>query len=51
VVDPAVCRSVGDYNPNTRIVEFDHAGHAPFIEAREAYNAELINFANECLPG
>ena len=51
VVDPAVCRSVGDYNPNTRIVEFEHAGHAPFIEAKEAYNAELVNFANECLPG
>lgn len=51
VVDPAVCRSVGDYNPNTRTVEFEHAGHAPFIEAKEDYESELINFASECLPG
>ena len=51
VVDPAVCRSVADYNANTRLVEFDDAGHAPFLEATERYNAELLNFAHECLQG
>lgn len=51
VVDPAVCRSVADYNANTRLVEFEGAGHAPFIEATERYNNEFVNFANDCLPG
>jgi non-heme chloroperoxidase len=49
VVDPAVCRSVADYNSNTRLIEFAAAGHAPFIEERESYNSELINFINDCL--
>jgi len=49
VVDPAVCRSVVDYNSNARLVEFTAAGHAPFIEERDSYNSELINFINACL--
>lgn len=48
VVDPAVCRSVVDYNSGARIVEFEEAGHAPFIEAPERYNSELASFVNEC---
>jgi pimeloyl-[acyl-carrier protein] methyl ester esterase len=48
-VDPAVCRSVADYNPNTRLVEFDACGHAPFIEERERYNSELIAFLGDCI--
>ena len=49
VVDPAVCRSVADYNPNTRVVEFEACGHAPFIEERERYNSELIAFLGDCI--
>jgi non-heme chloroperoxidase len=47
VVDPAVCRSVADYNDNTRIVEFDNAGHAPFLEEPTGYHDALITFLNE----
>ena len=46
VVDPAVCRSVADYHPNTQTVEFEHAGHAPFIEESAGYNDALIEFLN-----
>jgi len=49
VVDPAVCRSVADYNSAARIVEFEDSGHAPFIEEPERYNRELISFVNDCL--
>ena len=49
VVDPAVCRSVADYNSGARIVEFEEAGHAPFIEEPERYNSEFVSFVNECL--
>ena len=49
VVDPAVCRSVADYNPNTRVVEFEACGHAPFIEERERYNSELIAYLGDCI--
>ena len=49
VVDPAVCRSVADFNSNARLVEFPEAGHAPFIEERDRYNSELINFIKACL--
>jgi pimeloyl-ACP methyl ester carboxylesterase len=49
VVDPAVCRSVADYNSAARLVEFEDCGHAPFIEEPERYNRELLDFINECL--
>ena len=49
VVDPAVCRSVADYHDNTRIVEFEAAGHAPQIEESEGYHEALIAFLNENL--
>jgi pimeloyl-ACP methyl ester carboxylesterase len=49
VVDPGICRSVVDYNSNARILEFERAGHAPFIEEREAYNRELAAFVKDCL--
>jgi pimeloyl-ACP methyl ester carboxylesterase len=48
VVDPAVCRSVAEYNSNTRIVEFDEAGHAPFLEVPERYTSELLGFLDNC---
>jgi len=49
VVDPAVCRSVSDYNSNADIVEFDAAGHAPFLEEPAGYHVALVNFLNEHL--
>jgi non-heme chloroperoxidase len=44
VVDPAVCRSVGDYAGNVTLVECAESGHAPFIEQCDFYNHELLNF-------
>jgi non-heme chloroperoxidase len=49
VVDPAICRSVSSFNAGARIVEFENAGHAPFIEETAGYNAELSKFLGECL--
>ncbi|MEE4145882.1 MAG: alpha/beta hydrolase [Halieaceae bacterium] len=48
VVDPAICRSVTSYNSGARIVEFEEAGHAPFIEEPERYNREFASFLSEC---
>ena len=48
VVDPAICRSVVNYNSGARLVEFEEAGHAPFIEESERYNREFASFLNEC---
>jgi non-heme chloroperoxidase len=47
VVDP--CRSVGTFNAGARIIEYEHAGHAPFIDETARYNADLINFIGDCL--
>lgn len=49
VVDPQVCRSVIEYNSAASIVEFENAGHAPFIDETERYNSELIGFLRSCL--
>jgi len=49
IVDPEVCRSVGQYNSGATIVELENAGHAPFIDDTERYNSELINFSRSCL--
>lgn len=49
VVDPAVCRSVSDYNSNASIVEFDAAGHAPFLEEPAGYHDALVDFLNKHL--
>jgi pimeloyl-ACP methyl ester carboxylesterase len=49
IVDPQICRSVGTFNAGVRTVEFENAGHAPFIEEAQRYNAELLNFLAECL--
>ncbi len=48
VVDPAVCRSITQYNTAARVVEFDSAGHAPFIEDPARYNSELTDFIGAC---
>ena len=44
VVDPAVCRSVGDYAKHVTLVECAASGHAPFIEESELYHGELLSF-------
>lgn len=49
VVDPDVCRSVAQYNSGASLLEFEEAGHAPFIEEPERYNTELIRFLGNCL--
>lgn len=49
IMDPEVSRSVKDFNPRTRTVEFEEAGHAPFIEESSRYNDELLAFLAETL--
>jgi non-heme chloroperoxidase len=49
VVDPQICRSVGTFNAGARIIEYENAGHAPFIDETARYNADLINFIGDCL--
>jgi pimeloyl-ACP methyl ester carboxylesterase len=49
VVDPQICRSVGTFNAGARIIEYENAGHAPFIDETARYNADLINFLGDCL--
>ncbi|MFT6275846.1 MAG: pimeloyl-ACP methyl ester carboxylesterase [Halioglobus sp.] len=44
VVDPAVCRSVGDYAKDVTIVNCATSGHAPFIDQGELYHSELLSF-------
>ena len=45
LADPAVGRSIADFNADTRIVELEHSGHVPLIEEAEKYHLELLNFA------
>jgi pimeloyl-ACP methyl ester carboxylesterase len=49
VVDPQICRSVSTFNTAARIIEYENAGHAPFIDETARYNADLINFLGDCL--
>lgn len=49
IMDPGVSRTVKEFNARTRTVEFDDAGHAPFIEETARYNDELLAFVAECL--
>ena len=49
VVDPAVCRSVVEFNPGAEVMEFPEAGHAPFIEESGRYNRELLQFLDNHL--
>lgn len=49
VVDPAVCRSVAEFNPGAEVMEFPDAGHAPFIEETARYNRELLHFLDKHL--
>jgi pimeloyl-[acyl-carrier protein] methyl ester esterase len=45
VVDPAIADVCADLLPNSRLVEFADSGHAPFMEERDRFNAELLAFA------
>ena len=45
LADPAVGRSVADFNADTVIVELEHSGHVPLIEEAEKYHSELLKFA------
>lgn len=45
LADPAVGRSIADFNTDTRIVELEKSGHVPFIEEPEKYHLELLKFA------
>lgn len=45
LADPAVGRSIADFNSDTRIVELEHSGHVPLIEEAEKYHLELLSFA------
>ena len=49
IMDPGVSRTVTEFNPGARTVEFLDAGHAPFIEETARYNKELLAFLAECL--
>lgn len=44
VVDPAMARHIADTIPNARLLLLDEAGHAPFLEASEAFNGALADF-------
>jgi non-heme chloroperoxidase len=47
VVDPAIAGVAAQLLPNSRLVEFAESGHAPFIEERDRFNAELLSFAKD----
>lgn len=49
IVAPPICRWVGDHHPESKVVEFDGVGHAPFIEVPEAYLEALQTFLQEKL--
>jgi pimeloyl-[acyl-carrier protein] methyl ester esterase len=45
VVDPAIADVAAELLPNSRLSEYANSGHAPFLEERERFNAELVAFA------
>lgn len=47
VCDPAIGRAVASLNSGAKVVEFEGAGHAPFIDEREAYLRELMTFLTD----
>ena len=49
IVAPPICRWVGDNHPESKVVEFEGVGHAPFIEVPEAYLEALQDFLQENL--
>jgi len=49
VVDPAVCRSVAEFNDNVSLVECEASGHAPFIDEPAKYHQAVLDFVNKHL--
>jgi pimeloyl-ACP methyl ester carboxylesterase len=49
VVDPAVCRSVAQFNENVSVVECENSGHAPFIDEPEKYIRSVLEFLEKNL--
>lgn len=49
VVAPAMARHIAEIVPGARLALFDEAGHAPFLEVPEAFNAALAGFARAAL--
>lgn len=45
IVDPAIAKVCAELIPNSRLVEFADSGHAPFLEERERFHAEILAFA------
>lgn len=45
IVDPAIAAVAADLLPNSRLVDFNESGHAPFLEERERFNELLVAFA------
>ena len=44
VVDPAIADVCADLLPQGRLSRYEGSGHAPFIEERERFDAELLAF-------
>jgi non-heme chloroperoxidase len=44
LVQPELVRQAATIPRNGTVVEFEHSGHAPFIEEREKYAKTLLNF-------
>lgn len=45
LADPEVGRSIARFNTDTKVVEFENAGHVPLIEEADKYHRELLTFA------
>lgn len=49
LVDPAICRSVAQFNDNTTTAEFELSGHSPPLEEATKYNLEVVGFLESAL--
>ncbi len=47
VVDPSMAHHIADTIPGARLLLLEEVGHAPFLEAVEAFNAALAGFLSE----
>ncbi|MFG1478074.1 alpha/beta hydrolase [Xanthobacter sp. V4C-4] len=51
VVAPAMARHIAGRIPGARLAVFEDVGHAPFLEAADAFNTLLADFARSTSPG
>ena len=49
LVDPEICRSVGQFNANTTTIAFELSGHSPPLEEPMKYNLEVVSFLEAAL--